>query len=343
MSKKRTVALIIVLLSTAALVWWRFIPTQEKADTITLYGQIDLRDVQLAFTEQEYVTSILVEEGAQVTKGQLLASQKKNKLEAQLAEASARLQAQHAVVMRYEKGLRPQEVEQTAAQLNAAQIRMENSQALVNRLSKTVMTGASTEREYDDAIAALKVAKADVQVQHKAYDLAQEGFRKEDVSEAQAVLKAQQAALNLLQIRYSELDLRAPVDGIIQSRVIEVGEIANPSRTAFVIAITTPKWVRAYLPEPDLGKVKEGMQAKVYTDSFEKPFTGTVGFISPQAEFTPKRVETTQLRTQLVYETRIWVDDLENTLKLGMPVTVELSPVNAENGADTSATEPVLN
>ena len=344
MNKKLMALLLIVLLSAAAaVIWWRFTVTHEKSDMITLYGQIDLRDVQLAFSEQEYVTSILVEEGEQVKKGQLLASLKKNKLEAQLAEANAQVQAQREVVLRYTNGSRPQEIEQAAAQLEAAQTRMVNSQILVDRLSETVVTGASTEQEYDDAIASLNVAKADVLAQSEAYDLAKEGFRKEDIAEAKATLKAQEAALDLMEIRYSELELRAPVDGIIRSRVIEVGEIASPSRTAFVIAITSPKWVRAYLPEPDLGKVLEGMKAQVVTDSFEKPFTGTVGFISPQAEFTPKRVETTQLRTQLVYETRIWVEDQENRLKLGMPVTVYISPVELSGNAEISKPESVLN
>ena len=338
------ILLLIVLLSAAAAVlWWRFTLTHEKSDMITLYGQIDLRDVQLAFSEQEYVTSILVEEGAQIKKGQLLASLKKNKLEAQLAQAQAQVQAQREVVLRNTNGSRPQEIEQAAAQLKAAQTRMANAQILVNRLSETVVTGASTEQEYDDAIASLKVAKADVEVQREAYDLAKEGFRKEDIAEAKATLKAQEAALDLLKIRYGELELRAPVDGVIRSRVIEVGEIASPTRTAFVIAITSPKWVRAYLPEPDLGKVIEGMKAQVVTDSFDKPFTGTVGFISPQAEFTPKRVETTQLRTQLVYETRIWVEDKENRLKLGMPVTVNIFPVESDAGIDTSTSESALN
>lgn len=344
MNKKLMTLLLIVLLSAAAaVIWWRYTVTHEKSDKITLYGQIDLRDVQLAFSEQEYVTSILVEEGAQVKKGQLLASLKKNKLEAQLAQAQAQVQAQREVVLRNTNGSRPQEIEQAAAQLKAAHTRMVNAQILVNRLSETVVTGASTEQEYDDAIASLKVAKADVEVQREAYDLAKEGFRKEDIAESKATLKAQEAALDLLKIRYGELELRAPVDGVIRSRVIEVGEIASPTRTAFVIAITSPKWVRAYLPEPDLGKVIEGMKAQVFTDSFDEPFTGTVGFISPQAEFTPKRVETTQLRTQLVYETRIWVEDKENRLKLGMPVTVNILPAEFNAGIDTSTSESAVN
>lgn len=104
---------------------------------------------------------------------------------------------------------------------------------------------------------------------------------------------------------------------------MEPGEVAAPGRTVFSLALTAPKWVRAYLSEPDLGFIVQGMEAKVYSDSFPgEAFNGTVGFISSAAEFTPKFVQTTELRTQLVYEIRIWLEDLDNRLRLGMPVTV---------------------
>ncbi len=103
-----------------------------------------------------------------------------------------------------------------------------------------------------------------------------------------------------------------------------------------VLALNDPKWVRAWLPAPDLGRVRSGMPAKVYTDSFPgRAFKGWVGFMSPQAEFTPKSVQTTDLRTQLVYETRIWVDDPEDALRLGMPVSVAVeAPANGQAPAE---------
>jgi HlyD family secretion protein len=139
------------------------------------------------------------------------------------------------------------------------------------------------------------------------------------------VLHARQPRIVLLDRRLEDTVLLAPAKGIIQSRILELGEMAMPSRPAFTLALTDPKWVRVYLPEPQLGWIDRGMRAQVYSDSFkDRPFDGWVGFISPQAEFTPKSVETTDLRTQLVYETRIWVDDPANELRLGMPVTVEI-------------------
>jgi HlyD family secretion protein len=129
-----------------------------------------------------------------------------------------------------------------------------------------------------------------------------------------------------LDIRLSDTELKAPSAGVIQSRLIEPGEMVSPTRPAFTLALTDPKWVRAYVSEPDLGRVKEGQSATVISDSWpDQQFTGRIGFISPAAEFTPRSVETTDLRTSLVYEVRVWVEDPENKLRLGMPATVELS------------------
>ena len=106
--------------------------------------------------------------------------------------------------------------------------------------------------------------------------------------------------------------------------------MASPAQPAFTLAITDPKWVRAYVDEPDLGWVREGMPATVTVDSFPaRSFTGWVGFISSVAEFTPKTVETTQLRSNLVYEVRVFVRDPQDALRLGMPATVRLPLRNA--------------
>ena len=114
--------------------------------------------------------------------------------------------------------------------------------------------------------------------------------------------------------------------------------MSSPQRPVFSLAITDPKWVRAYVSEPDLGKVYPGMTASVAVDSFPgRRFEGWVGFISPVAEFTPKPVQTEELRTSLVYEVRVFVKDPSDTLRLGMPATVYLTPASSD-AAQTSRT-----
>lgn len=337
---KRKLLLILLIVCIALVFWWYFSPStlMEETKEVTLYGQIDLRTVQLSFSEQEYISEMLVDEGDVVQSGQVLAVQKKDRLTAQYNEAVAKVEAQEKVVQKLTAGLRPQEVKQAHAKVKAARIELQNAEALMKRVRNTTPSGASTRQNLDDAVTAVKLAQAQLAVEKNALSLAEEGYRKEDIAEAKATLQALKAAVALLKVRMGELQLIAPVDGTIQNRIAGLGELASPARVAFTLAVTEPKWVRAYLPEPELGLVTEGMTASVYSDTFAEPFEGWVGFISPQAEFTPKRVETTELRTQLVYEVRVWVDDPDNRLKLGMPVTVSLDTASNRNiNADLEA------
>ena len=138
------------------------------------------------------------------------------------------------------------------------------------------------------------------------------------------------------------MTLKAPTAGVIESRILEPGEMAGPTRPVLVLALTDPKWVRAYVPEPELGRIRLGMKASVLSDSFPgESMDGWVGFISPVAEFTPRTVETEDLRTKLVYEARVFVHDNRDMLRLGMPVTVlidEHAPVK-ETASDLSSSE----
>lgn len=214
------------------------------------------------------------------------------------------------VLARLERDRLEAQLAQAEAEIVAARARLANAKRHLQRLEVTTRAGGSTEQALDDA--------------------------RTEADTARATLAAQEARTALLRIRLADTELHAPADGVIQSRVIEAGEMASPSRVAFVLARTDRKWVRAYLPEPQLGHVERGMPAQVISDSFpDRPFEGHVGFISPQAEFTPKAVQTTELRTMLVYEVRILVDDPDNRLRLGMPVTVHIdttgdTPAGAE-------------
>ena len=154
----------------------------------------------------------------------------------------------------------------------------------------------------------------------KALALTVAGPRPEEVAEAAARLRVAEAQLAFLQQQLADAQLVAPVHGIVRTRLMEPGEMASPQKPVFSLAVTDPKWVRAYVSEPDLGKVSPGMMASVVVDSFpERRFEGWVGFISPVAEFTPKAVQTEELRTSLVYEVSVFVKDPGDAFRLGMP------------------------
>lgn len=180
-------------------------------------------------------------------------------------------------------------------------------------------------QELDRARAAVQVADAQAAQQRDALRLTEIGPRKEDIAAAEAQLKSSEAQLALLQHQVSQGQLIAPSDAVVRSRLLEPGDMATPQKPVYALAITRPKWVRVYVNEPDLGKVKPGQSARVTTDSApDRPITGKVGYISSVAEFTPKAVQTEELRTSLVYEVRVVVEDNDDALRLGQPATVVL-------------------
>jgi HlyD family secretion protein len=324
---KRFIRIIILIVLVSAVIlgvrWFLQAEGNQSASELKIYGNIDIRKADLAFNEQERIVQVLVEEGDRVTTGQVLARLKTNRLEAQIREIEAKIAAQQEVVKRFEAGTRPQEIEQARAEVAAAKATVRNSMLNFERIGKTSGAGATSRQALDNARAQFDVDEAQLKVKEKALNLALEGPRKEDIAAAKNTLEALKASLYLLKIRLADMTLISPATGIIQNRILEPGEMASPTRPVLTLALTDPKWVRAYVPEPDLGRIKLGMKAKILSDSFpDQSFEGWIGFISPMAEFTPKSVETEDLRTKLVYEVRVFVHDSKDLLRLGMPVTV---------------------
>ena len=324
---KRFIRIIILVVLVSAVIlgvrWYLQAEGDLSASELRIYGNIDIRKADLAFNEQERIAQVLVEEGDRVTAGQVLARLQTNRLEAQIREIEAKIAAQQQVVKRLEAGTRPQEIEQARAELAAARARVKNAMKSYERIRETSKAGATSRQALDNIQAQLDVEQAQLKVKEKALNLAIEGPRKEDIAAAKNNLKTLEASLSLLQIRLTDMALTSPATGVIQNRILEPGEMASPSRPVVTLALTDPKWVRAYVPEPYLGRINLGMKARILSDSFpDQTFDGWIGFISPVAEFTPKTVETEDLRTKLVYEVRVFVHDSKDMLRLGMPTTV---------------------
>jgi len=296
----------------------------------------------LAFNNSQRIAEIVVQEGDRVQRGQLLARLDTSRLKPQVDEASAQVAAQREVVTRLRNGSRPEEIAQAKANLESAKADAANVRRRHERLellAKQSSGGAVSQENIDNAKAALAVADARVLVSQAALDLTLAGPRKEEVAEAEARLRAQQAQLEYLNQELADAELTAPVDATVRTRIMEPGDMASPSRPVFQLAITDPKWIRAYISESDLGKVRPRMKATIGVDSFpDRRFDGWVGFISPVAEFTPKAVETQELRTSLVYEVRVFVKDPKDELRLGMPATVYLT-VDSTEGHDPENAE----
>ncbi|HEV3023466.1 MAG TPA: efflux RND transporter periplasmic adaptor subunit [Pirellulales bacterium] len=323
---KRTVVILLLLAAVGigAVWWWNHHkppPTQ-----LALFGNVDLRQVELAFNNSERIAAVLVQEGDHVRTGQVLAKLDTGRLEPQVTQAEATAAAQRNVVERLHNGNRPEEIAQARANLEAAKADAANARLQFDRMKSLAPKGAASQQQFDDAKASLDVADAKQAMNQKALDLQLLGPRKEEIAENEARLKANEAQLAFLQQQLKDAQLLAPMDAVVRTRIMEPGEMASPQKPVFSLAIIDPKWVRAYVTERDLGHVHQGMAATVTVDSFpDRSFDGWVGFISPTAEFTPKPVETTELRTSLVYEVRVFVKDATDDLRLGMPATVHVA------------------
>jgi HlyD family secretion protein len=328
------VVLAILAIGYGAVRFWE----QPKTDPnrLLLYGNVDLRQVELAFNNSERVEEVLVQEGDRVTRGQVLARLDTSRLKAQAATAEAMMQGQQAVVGKLHAGSRPEEVAQAQANVVSAKADLVNADQTWRRLSSLggLTSGrAISQQDLDGAKAALGVARARVTVAEKSLDLAAIGPRQEDIAQGEAQLRADQSQLDLLHLKLTDADLVSPTNAEVRSRLLEPGEMASPQRPIFNLAITDPKWIRAYVSETELGRVHPGTKAAISADGFPgRTFPGWIGFISPVAEFTPKPVQTEELRSSLVYEIRIFVRDPQDDMRLGMPATVslELEPVDAQ-------------
>lgn len=335
--KKRILLLLILLIVVAggsAFWWWRSGQEEKLGNDLVLYGNVDIRQVELAFNGSERIATMLMQEGDRVKQGDLVATLEKDRLEAAVASAEAQVKAQEQVVARLLAGSRPQEIQKARAEKEAAEAEARNTKQIYERRQPLVKQDAISKEQTTIAKNNAEAAEAKLRAAQEVLDLAVIGPRKEDIAAAQATLKAYRAELAFERQRLIDADLYAPSVGVIQDRILEPGDMASPQRAVYTLALTDPIWVRAYVAEPQVGRLWLGMSATVETDSYPgKQYKAWVGFISPTAEFTPKTVETTELRTRLVYQVRIFVCNPRNELRLGMPATaiVPLNQMAAEN------------
>jgi HlyD family secretion protein len=302
--------------------------SKKDPNQLVLFGNVDLRQVELAFNNSERIAEVLVEEGDKVTRGQVLARLDTSRLKLRAAALEAEMDAQKAVVQRLHRGSRPEEIAQARANVALAKADQVNADQQWRRLTAlaALTTGrAISQQDIDSAKAALDAAEARLAVAQNGLVLAVIGPRAEDVAQGEAQLRFDQAQLDLLRRELADAELVSPSDAIVRSRLLEPGEMISPQKPVFDLAIANPKWIRTYVSEAFLGRIHAGMKASVSSDSFPgRTLAGWVGFISSVAEFTPKTVQTEELRPDLVYEIRVFVPDPDDEMRLGMPATVSL-------------------
>jgi HlyD family secretion protein len=289
--KKKIIALVLIILIAGLCIFFYKTNKKDTSNELTLFGNIEIRQVDLSFQVAGLVSKLLKEEGDTVKKGELIAIMDESDYDANFKRAEA-------------------EVDRTIAIQKDA----------TDKYNRYAPLGI------DDT-----VSKQEIESLYNAQN------------KANADYKAAVANKDYLSNQLKYTKLYAPVDGIIMVRVVEPGSNVAKGQSVYTMAKTNPVWVRAYVNETDLGNIKYGQKVDVYTDTInpntgkKREYKGQIGYISPVAEFTPKTVQSTDTRTDLVYRIRVYIYDVDEFLRQGMPVTIKVdltSKDNQENNAD---------
>ncbi len=303
---------------------WFLLRGNRNAGPVVLQGNVDVRQAELSFKVGGRIQSMQVQEGDAVKAGQILAELEKQDFEADCAQARGQAAAQSAGLAELLNGSRPEEISQARAQVADYKAALVNAGISVRREQRMVAAGASSHANYDLAQANLQEIEARLAAARAGLALAVKGPRQERIDAARGQLQQAKATVVLAEQRLADTSLVAPDDGVILARVREPGTIVGIGDPVYTVVFTHPTWIRAYVAEPNLDRVRPGAKAEIRTDS-GRVYHGQVGYVSPLAEFTPKTVETPEQRPDLVYRLRLVVDDADQWLRQGMPVTVRLA------------------
>jgi HlyD family secretion protein len=316
-------AVLILLAFTAWLIRARY--WTAGSDAPVFYGNVDIRDVALGFRVAGRIAEMHVDEGDAVRAGQLLASLDLQPFTNDVTLQTANVAQQTANLQALEAGSRPAEIERAKADVAAREAALQNARGVFARQQELAEKDFASKQAYDDAAAQLRSAEAQLKSNEQALKLIVEGPRTEEIAQARAAHDGARAQKQIAETALGDARLHAPADGVILTRAAEPGAILASGATVYTLSLQKPVWVRAYIAEPQLGRIHPGAAVQVFTDTRPgAPYEGQVGFISPVAEFTPKSVETPELRADLVYRFRVVVTNADAALRQGMPVTLRL-------------------
>jgi HlyD family secretion protein len=293
---------------------------EEEGTSIRVSGNIEATEVDVGFKISGRIVSRFFEEGDWVEQGKVLAKLDDEDLRNRLEVARATLLSAQARLSKLLAGSRPEEIRQAEAELNQAKFDLENKETQYERMKSLFEKKVVPKETADNAEAVFNIAKASFQKAKENYLLVKEGPRKEDIEDARAQVEQARASLKLNETQLSYTTLYSPISGVVLVKSGEVGEVVNPGTSILTMADIENVWLKAYIPETDLSKVKWGQEVMVTTDLRpKKEYKGKISFISSQAEFTPKQIQTEKERVTLVYRIKVDVSNKDHELKPGMP------------------------
>jgi len=318
---KRILIAILILAVVVGLLLYLFEWDKRKGeDFIKVSGNIEATEVNVGFKIAGRIVSRPVEEGDWVEKGKVIATLDDEDLRQRRDAARATLNSTRARLDKLLAGSRPEEIREAEAALHQAQFDLENKEANYERMKALYGRQVIPKELFDNAEAGFRIARASVQRATENYKLVKEGPRKEDIEDARAQVEQARASLKLAETQLSYAVIYAPLSGVVLVKSGEVGEVVNPGTSVVTMADIENVWLKAYIPETELSRVKWGQEVEVTTDlQPQKRYKGRISFISSQAEFTPKQIQTEKERVTLVYRIKVDLPNPDRELKPGMP------------------------
>ena len=298
----------------------------HEAPVLTLYGNVDIRTVNLSLRVSGRLAALQVDEGDTVIAGQQIGELDREPYRIAVLQATAAVAAQKAQLSLLEAGYREEQIAQVSSEVQEREVTFTYADKFLQRQQKLLPSKAVSADDVDNARTARNQAAAALQSARDKLLQYEAGNRIQEIETGRANLMQAEATLAKAALDFDDTLLKSPSDGTILTRAVEPGVMLGAGSTVFTLSLTRPVWVRAYVDEVNLARAVPGTEVAVTTDARpNEPYTGKVGFVSPTAEFTPKNVQTPELRTDLVYRLRIIVTNPDDALRQGMPVTITFS------------------
>ena len=325
MKRKALIIGVAVVIAIAAAIYFGVPRSRDTQGALRVSGNVEVTTVELSFKIPGRVRERLVDEGATVKPGQIIARLDPEDLMHEVASRQAEVQAARAALTELETGYRKEEIAQAEAVVRRIQAEAERLRVDFGRQRELYRREVISARDFDTSKAAYDGSQASVREARERLNLLRSGPRKETIDQARARLRNSEAVLALAETRRGYATLLSSATGLVLSKNIEAGEQVAAGTPVVTVGLLDEVWLRAYISDTDLGRVKVGQRATVTTDTWpEKKYAGHISFISPEAEFTPKSVQTAKERVKLVYRIKIVVPNPAGELKPGMPADAEI-------------------
>jgi HlyD family secretion protein len=327
MNKKQRIFLVVALLVVAAVVLRLTVFSGSSSDGVILAsGTVEAAEADLGFQIPGRIESIAVREGDPVDSSSVLASLDRTELNARREAGVASAEAARAALSEVQTGFRSEEIAQGRAVLRAAEERVANAGRDLQRAERLFEGGAVSRQSLDHLETAFQLAEAEQEGATERLQVLETGPRRERIAVQRAQLMGAEAQVRQVDAALDNAVVRAPFAGIVSVKHREPGEIVQPGLPVVSIINPNDRWVRIYVREDQVGRISVGQQASLTADSYpERSYRGRVIFISSEAEFTPRNVQTAEERVKLVYRVKVQItDDPSYDLKPGLAADVRI-------------------